>query len=280
MKLQNVLLLINLFVFVMPQLAFTQNQDSLAFFQAERSTTAIKDGVQWHRVHSEELFGSTQEINWLEIDLNQHQKNLGLAADSTQLKTTSEFARQHGGLVAINGGFFDMKNGGSVDYIRVNGQIVNPTRNPSERANAVLELDAHHLSIQKATPENTEGSTYANVLLSGPLLIENAEIVVPKHSPFNTNRHPRTAIGITDSHTLIMIVVDGRNSSAHGMNLMELAEVMKWLDTKAAMNLDGGGSSSLYIKGATPNGIVNHPSDNKNFDHQGERSVANIIYLK
>jgi exopolysaccharide biosynthesis protein len=46
------------------------------------------------------------------------------------------------------------------------------------------------------------------------------------------------------------------------------------------MNLDGGGSSTLYIRNATDNGVVNYPSDNKKFDHEGQRSVANIIYLK
>jgi len=45
------------------------------------------------------------------------------------------------------------------------------------------------------------------------------------------------------------------------------------------MNLDGGGSSTLYVNGATETGVVNHPSDNKKFDHLGQRPVANIIYV-
>jgi exopolysaccharide biosynthesis protein len=59
-----------------------------------------------------------------------------------------------------------------------------------------------------------------------------------------------------------------------------LSKVFKWLGAKNAMNLDGGGSSTLYIRNATDNGVVNYPSDNKKFDHEGQRSVANIIYLK
>jgi len=58
---------------------------------------------------------------------------------------------------------------------------------------------------------------------------------------------------------------------------MELARVMKWLGAEDAMNLDGGGSSALYIKGKS---IVNYPSDNKQFDHEGQRKVANIVYLR
>lgn len=64
------------------------------------------------------------------------------------------------------------------------------------------------------------------------------------------------------------------------MNLHELSNILRWLGAKEAMNLDGGGSSTLYIKGATENGVVNYPSDNKLFDHEGERAVANIIYVR
>jgi exopolysaccharide biosynthesis protein len=46
------------------------------------------------------------------------------------------------------------------------------------------------------------------------------------------------------------------------------------------MNLDGGGSTTMYIKKQSDNGVVNYPSDNKQFDHYGERKVANIIYIK
>ncbi|MBQ1218573.1 MAG: phosphodiester glycosidase family protein, partial [Bacteroidales bacterium] len=41
--------------------------------------------------------------------------------------------------------------------------------------------------------------------------------------------------------------------------------------------LDGGGSTTLYVKDAPDNGIVNHPSDNKKFDRQGERFVVNSL---
>src|SRR5699024_43420 len=145
---------------------------------------------------------------------------------------------------------------------------------------AVLAFDSKGLRIEPAVSENTEGSSYPNVLLSGPLLLDNSQTVDLDSSPFNNNRHPRSAIGITADNTFIMIVVDGRNRMAQGMNLQELGKIMAWLKARSAMNLDGGGSSTLYVKGATENDIVNHPSDNKNFDHQGERSVANILLLK
>jgi exopolysaccharide biosynthesis protein len=52
---------------------------------------------------------------------------------------------------------------------------------------------------------------------------------------------------------------------------------MRYLGVKDALNLDGGGSTTLYVKDASENGIVNHPSDNKKFDRQGERFVVNSL---
>ncbi|HIY76525.1 MAG TPA: phosphodiester glycosidase family protein [Candidatus Sphingobacterium stercorigallinarum] len=280
MRFQSILLFLNLFIFFTPQSVLAQDQDSIAFVQADRTTKRIKNGVIWHRVHSSELFGSTQEINWIEIDLKKHQKRLHLAADSAELKTTSDFAKEQQALVAINGGFFDMKNGGSIDYIRVDGEVINVTKAPSNRANAVLSFDNRHVDIQANTLAHAEDSSLPNVLVSGPLLIERDTLVTLERNPFNDNRHPRTAIGLSPNNTLILLVVDGRNRMAQGMSLPELSKIMKWLDVHNAMNLDGGGSTTMYIKGATDTDIVNHPSDNKSFDHQGERSVANIIYLK
>jgi exopolysaccharide biosynthesis protein len=63
------------------------------------------------------------------------------------------------------------------------------------------------------------------------------------------------------------------------MNLIELQQVMRWLGCVSALNLDGGGSSTMYIKGEPENGVVNYPSDNKKFDHAGEREVANTVLL-
>ncbi|WP_367914816.1 phosphodiester glycosidase family protein [Leadbetterella sp. DM7] len=258
--------------------ASAQNaKDSLSVVSKDWKTEKIAKGVVWKQGHFTDLFDSEQEINYVEVDLKKQAKRVHLAADPKVLKTTSAFAEENRVLVAINGGFFDVKNGGAVDYIKVDGKVVNLTRTPSARANAVLTLHKKKITIQAATPENTEQSTAENVMLSGPLLVLNGSSIALDGNPFNSNRHPRTAMAVQKNHKLILIVVDGRNSKAYGMSLMELARVMKWLGAKDAMNLDGGGSSTLYIKGK---GIVNYPSDNKQFDHEGQRKVANIVYLR
>lgn len=258
--------------------ASAQNtQDSLLVVGKDWKTEKIAKGVVWKQGHFTDLFDSEQEINYVEVNLKKLARRIHLAADSKVLKTTGAFAEEIRALVAINGGFFDVKNGGAVDYIKVEGEVVNLTLTPSARANAVLTFHREKITIQAATPENTEQSTAENVMLSGPLLVLSGNSLPLDSNPFNSNRHPRTAMAVQKNHKLILMVVDGRNSKAHGMSLTELARVMKWLGAKDAMNLDGGGSSTLYIKGK---GIVNYPSDNKQFDHEGQRKVANIVYLR
>lgn len=89
---------------------------------------------------------------------------------------------------------------------------------------------------------------------------------------FSSARHPRSAIAFTrDSSTLMLAVVDGRRPWSAGMSLGELADAVIALGGWDAMNLDGGGSSTLWIRGT----VVNHPSD-----AAGERAVGNALFVR
>ena len=63
------------------------------------------------------------------------------------------------------------------------------------------------------------------------------------------------------------------------MSLDELIATLRWLGCTDALNLDGGGSSTLYLKDYPNGGIINHPTDNGLFDHKGERAVSNSILV-
>ncbi len=100
----------------------------------------------------------------------------------------------------------------------------------------------------------------------GPILLEARES--PEWRP-PLPRHPRTALGWNDEH-FFMVVVDGRQEPLSvGMTYPELAALMKRLGCAYAMNLDGGGSSTLWLDGH----IMNSPSDGR------ERRVANGLIL-
>jgi hypothetical protein len=80
-------------------------------------------------------------------------------------------------------------------------------------------------------------------------------------------RNPRTAIGVDTSGFLYIIVIDGRSDQSAGMNLPELQGYAANLGLTNAINLDGGGSSTLVIAQT----IVNHPSDGP------ERAIPAIV---
>jgi len=84
-------------------------------------------------------------------------------------------------------------------------------------------------------------------------------------------RAPRTAIGITADGKLLLVCVDGRQpKTSEGMNLKELSNLMVKLGAVDAMNLDGGGSTTLYLMGK----VMNSPSDGC------ERPVSQALILK
>lgn len=66
---------------------------------------------------------------------------------------------------------------------------------------------------------------------------------------------------------------------AGGMNLIELRHFLQQLGCTDALNLDGGGSSTLWAKGFNASGVANYPCDNHKFDHEGERKVANALVV-
>jgi hypothetical protein len=84
-------------------------------------------------------------------------------------------------------------------------------------------------------------------------------------------KNPRTAVGITATGGIILMVVDGRSSGSNGLTLYQLGKEMKALGAVNAVNLDGGGSATMWIKGM---GVVNHPTDSA-----GERPVSNAIVI-
>ena len=86
-------------------------------------------------------------------------------------------------------------------------------------------------------------------------------------------RHPRSAVGISaDQKTLFLVVVDGRTSQSSGMYGVELASLMHQLGAFFALNLDGGGSSQMWLSGE---GYVNDRVGNNGGN--GTRSVANHL---
>ena len=88
---------------------------------------------------------------------------------------------------------------------------------------------------------------------------------------FAETRHPRTAVAKLKDGKFLMVTVDGRQPGVSvGMSLQELAEYLLSLGAVDAVNLDGGGSTTMYLDGK----VVNTPSDK-----EGERKIGDAIVV-
>jgi exopolysaccharide biosynthesis protein len=274
---------------ILPQLIWSQ-QDSLlqALKNADWHKTKIAPKVSWekHHFNNAELFHANQNINVLKIKRHHQRLKLAFGSGGQVLLPTSEQGKKAGAIAALNGTFFDVKNGGSVDFIRIDGQVLDTTRLTSkilaEHQRSAIVIHRNQVQIiagdsiagwEKRLPEE-------NVMVTGPLLIHQGKSLALSSRPFNTTRHPRTAVGITKKGEILWITSDGRAKEAAGMSLFELSRLMAALGCIEAINLDGGGSTTLWVEGTTQTGIVNMPCDDKVFDEFGERKVSNVLLVR
>jgi exopolysaccharide biosynthesis protein len=115
-----------------------------------------------------------------------------------------------------------------------------------------------------------------SILGGGPQLIKNGRVEITNTqekitAPFVNDGHPRTAIAKLSSGKILLITIDGRQpGEGIGMALTTLANLLLELGAVEAMNLDGGGSTTMVIH----NKIVNRPSD-----QTGERPVSDAILV-
>jgi exopolysaccharide biosynthesis protein len=112
---------------------------------------------------------------------------------------------------------------------------------------------------------------WPRLVVDGRSIADSVDRIEGTFPRFSVTRHPRTAVGFSrDSSTLYLITVDGRSESSSGMSLAELAALMQSLGAAQGVNLDGGGSTTLVLRGR----VVNHPSDST-----GERTVGNALLI-
>ncbi len=112
---------------------------------------------------------------------------------------------------------------------------------------------------------------------AGMILVDGEEVHASNREnerlpeAFLTNRHPRTLVASNRTGDKVwLITVDGRQEASVGMSFPEMAEFVRFLGGWNAVNLDGGGSTTMVVDGR----VVNRPSD-----PLGERAVANAIFV-
>ena len=221
-----------------------------------------------------------QYVSVVAINPRHHRAGIGI---SPNMKSLSRLASEHRALVAINGSYYNMSKGNSVCFLKVEDTVADSTesREFRIRVNGAIAVRKGKLRILPWTKaiERNYKKKHGTVLASGPLLLQNGHVcdLSQCDSGFVYTRHPRSAIAITKKKQVLFITVDGRAPQhAIGMSLPEMAQLIKQLGGVTAINLDGGGSTMLYLDGH----ILNHPTDNGRFDHEGERKIPNMIYFR
>lgn len=198
---------------------------------------------------------------------------------------TSTFLVQSGCQAAINASaFWPLQNQEGqpqnvAGLVVSAGKLVSPVDDDKPRA-ALVVRDDGRAAIARP-PIDLEGVAlgiggYGEILRGG-------DVVRPDEDKpsFIDNLHPRTAVGIADGgRTLILVVVDGRQEGySEGVSLAELGEVMRLLGADDALNLDGGGTTTMAL--AAPEAgfrLVNRPIHGGN--PGGERVSASHLGVR
>jgi hypothetical protein len=224
-------------------------------------------------------------IQLLEIDLTHpalsfrtSPRDPGLAnGDETITQTTRQYLNEESAQVAINTSFFRLEHSGESRPTNNNGIGVSEgdKYSPWDSTGQVgLNITAANVASILRAPssrptgfETTPSATLFNAVAGSNRLLDAGTNVAPADSSVAghlNNLHPRTAAGVAPGNKLLLATIDGRQTGfSEGMYLREVADLLKSYGATDAINLDGGGSTTMaldhYGDGAARAQLVNRP---------------------
>ena len=256
------------------------------------------DKLVWYRFHGEK-FGAKQFVNVLALDLNCKDYELDFVA-LEKADSLSSVALSHDAVVGINGTYeWD------ASFVKADGKVYSEITLPSDhirywKHEGAVAFDGKKVKIGYGNKASYLKNKMPDIFSSSPMLIDNykpvgavfvgdiSELDLDKlhYEDYRRHqgvRHPRTAIALSRSNKLLLITIDGRSENGAGMSAKEVTEFLcEYFNPRYALNLDGGGSTTMYIKGSGESltDVVNYPTDNKRYDHYGQRCVPTHILVK
>lgn len=209
-------------------------------------------------------------IHALAIDLTTPGLKLQSTATAQRRRTPSSFAQLIGAQVAVNADFFSFTDYSTSGLAAGAGAKWADTADTTGSGTFAFGSNGRAELSAPASIVAFDPSWMIGVVSGHPQIVKaGAALPDPSGSTLCTTRNPRTAIGLSqDKATLYLVVVDGRSTASVGMKCSELGALLQGLGAYTALNLDGGGSSAMYLAGT---GIVNAPSDGT------QRVVANHL---
>lgn len=210
-----------------------------------------------------------QNINVLVVDLCAPGVSVRATASAERQRSVPSFGTLVGAQVAVNGDFFSYTDYSTNGPSRGNGGAWGGSDHgyvaPVQFGSSQVAIPPH---------EGTGGvEPWAREVVSGhPTLLVAGARRDNNGDSLCTARHPRTALGFNAAKDrLYLMVVDGRATGRAGMTCDELIGQFQGLGVTDAVNLDGGGSSTMWLASA---GVVNYPSDGS------PRVVGNHLAIK
>ena len=255
----------------------------------------IADGVLLYRLHDPALLTPPGPVAVQALRLDPRKVTLHIGRDTGDEPAAQTVetiaAQQEDAIAAINAGFFSMKTGKPTDLLKIDGEVVSGTGRPRGAVGILDSGGTTTLIFDRLTVATRSGTpAYRPLLGTSPTVWERTVAAISGagllrlngreftdwsdeiiSGGFDTTRHPRTMIGTDAQGNIWLVTVDGRNPLlGFGMTFAELQRLAQRLGLRSALNLDGGGSTTMWVAGK----IVNHPSD-----PEGPRRVSDAILV-
>lgn len=274
--------------------AVAQNSDSVNLVTAPRQELKLPKGAVGYTILRAPILNSHQTISVIKYSPKRFETSIIQPEKLTRLSAT---AKANNADFGVNAGYWDVRIDKASTFLKLNGEQLAVTADfEKERVDGLVCIGKKKVVLDycKAGEEAPYAKKYKNILAAGPVLRDEGKSI--DHDAYTrgmvdnaggkpvgafytyTQRHPRTAIGTDKRGNVYLIVVDGRSEgNAEGVTITELTKICAWLGLTDAINLDGGGSSTMWT---AEEGIVSYPCRNKKFDHEGERRVSSIVSVK
>lgn len=212
-----------------------------------------------------------EHVHALVVDLTVPGVHFTATTSAQRKKTPSAFAKLVGAQAAINGDFFSYTDYSTSGLAAGGGAAWPMSKDGTSEGTVSFDKGTNVTITKPSLVVPFDAKAMWGVVSGHPMIVLDG---VAQPNPAGSSlcvRNPRTAVGLSkDEKTFYMVVVDGRSTVSAGMTCAELGTLLKGLGAWNALNLDGGGSSAMYVSGV---GVVNTPSDGS------ERVTANHLAL-
>jgi hypothetical protein len=195
------------------------------------------------------------------------------------------WCQSNGVAEAIVGGFFVRPDGVPLGELRTSGIVRTAVAFDAPWAALRACLHVMGATVALARRDALPAEPAGDLLQAGPLLVHDGQACVEQDiegfsagqrqfdSDITAGRYPRAALGLTADGRMLAVACDGRAEHEAGLTIAELAETMVALGARAALNLDGGGSTSLVCGGH----LRNVPREAHGITLAGGRAVSTAI---